>query len=238
MKIQFHGHACFSIITEDYWGNFHEIGKHLLIDPFITGNPMAQISADDLTPDVILITHGHHDHIGDTVSIAKRTGCLVICNPEIESYLHKKGVTNTHGMNIGGAYQFDFGIVKMTSALHSSALEEDGQMIYMGNPGGFLIKAEGYTIYHAGDTGLSHEMTLLGNANRIDVALLPIGGNYTMDVSDAMLAARALRAKQIVPMHYNTFPIITQNENFYSNQLLNYGIPCTVLKPEETLELA
>ena len=141
-------------------------------------------------------------------------------------------------MNIGGAYQFDFGIVKMTSALHSSALEEDGQMIYMGNPGGFLIKAEGYTIYHAGDTGLSHEMTLLGNANRIDVALLPIGGNYTMDVSDAMLAARALRAKQIVPMHYNTFPVITQNENFYSNQLLNYGIPCTVLKPEEVLELA
>ena len=144
MKIQFHGHACFSIITEDYWGNFHEIGKHLLIDPFITGNPMAQISADNLTPDVILITHGHHDHIGDTVSIAKRTGCLVICNPEIESYLHKKGVTNTHGMNIGGAYQFDFDIVKMTSALHSSALEEDGQMIYMGNPGGFLIKAEGF----------------------------------------------------------------------------------------------
>ena len=165
-------------------------------------------------PLVILITHGHHDHIGDTVSIAKRTGCLVICNPEIESYLHKKGVTNTHGMNIGGAYQFDFGIVKMTSALHSSALEEDGQMIYMGNPGGFLIKAEGYTIYHAGDTGLSHEMTLLGNANRIDVALLPIGGNYTMDVSDAMLAARALRAKQIVPMHYNTFHVITQNEKF------------------------
>ena len=99
MKIQFHGHACFSIITEDYWGNFHEIGKHLLIDPFITDNPAAKISADELNPDVILITHGHHDHIGDTVSIAKRTGCLVICNPEIESYLHKKGVTNTHGMN-------------------------------------------------------------------------------------------------------------------------------------------
>ena len=90
MKIQFHGHACFSIITEDYWGNFHEIGKHLLIDPFITDNPAAKISADELNPDVILITHGHHDHIGDTVSIAKRTGCLVICNPEIESYLHKK----------------------------------------------------------------------------------------------------------------------------------------------------
>ena len=101
---------------------------------------MAQISADDLNPDVILITHGHHDHIGDTVSIAKRTGCLVICNPEIESYLHKKGVTNTHGMNIGGAYQFDFGIVKMTSALHSSALEEDGQMIYMAIPAVFSSK--------------------------------------------------------------------------------------------------
>ncbi len=237
MKIQFHGHACFSIITEDYWGNFHEIGKHLLIDPFITGNPVAQISADDLNPDYILLTHGHHDHIGDTVAIAKRTGCKVICVPELESYLHRKGVTNTHGMNIGGGYQFDFGIVKMTSALHSSGLEEDGQVIYMGNPVGFLIKAEGKTIYHAGDTGLSHEMTLLGNANRIDVAMLPIGGNYTMDVNDAMLAARALRAKQIIPMHYNTFPAIEQNENFYANQLLNYGILSTVLKPEESLEL-
>ena len=237
MKIQFHGHACFSIITEDYWGNFHEIGKHLLIDPFITGNPIAKISADELNPDYILLTHGHHDHIGDTVNIAKRTGCKVICVPEIANYLHRKGVTNTHGMNIGGSYQFEFGIVKMTSALHSSSLEEDGQTIYMGNPAGFLIKAEGKTIYHAGDTGLSHEMTLLGNANRIDVAMLPIGGNYTMDVNDAMLAARALRAKQIIPMHYNTFPTIEQNENFYANQLLNFGILSTVLKPGESLEL-
>ena len=140
-------------------------------------------------------------------------------------------------MNIGGGYQFDFGYVKMTPALHSSGLEENGQVLYLGNPAGFLLTIDGKTIYHAGDTGLSHEMTLLGNANRIDVALLPIGGNFTMDIKDAMLAARALRARQVIPMHYNTFPVIEQNANFFSNQLLNYGIPCPVLQPEDCLEL-
>jgi len=229
MKLQFHGHACFSIFTES--------GMHLLVDPFLTGNSLAKISADTLSPDVILLTHGHWDHIGDTVSIAKRTGCSVICNPEIITYLKGKGVTNFHGMNIGGGFQFDWGYVKMTPALHSSAIEENGQVIHLGNPAGFLLKVDGRTIYHAGDTGLSHEMTLLGNANRIDLALLPVGGNFTMDCNDAMLAARALRARHVIPMHYNTFPVIAQNVAFFSNQLLNFGIPCTVLQPEESYEL-
>lgn len=229
MKIQFHGHSCFSIFTEN--------GTHLLTDPFLTGNSQAVITADSLTPDVILLTHGHWDHIGDTVSIASRTGCLVICCPEIATYLKGKVLSNFHTMNIGGGYQFDFGYVKMTSALHSSAIEENGQNIYLGNPAGFLLKLDGKTIYHAGDTGLSHEMTLLGNANRIDLALLPIGGNFTMDMTDAMLAARALRARQVIPMHYNTFPVIEQNANFFSNQLLNYGIPCQVLEPEDVYEV-
>lgn len=230
MKIQFHGHACFSIFPE-------ENGKHILIDPFFTGNPTAVITAADITPDAILITHGHHDHIGDTVTIAKRTGCMVVCNVEIASYLAKKGVTNIHGMNIGGGYQFPFGYVKMVSATHSSALEEDGQMIYLGNPAGFLIKADGRIILHAGDTGLSHEMTLVGNSNRIDLAMLPIGGNFTMDEKDAMLAARALRARQIIPMHYNTFDLVKADVNFFANQLLNFGVVCPVLAPEETYEL-
>ncbi len=154
MKLQFHGHACFSIFTEN--------NTHLLIDPFLTGNSQAKIAAEELSPDVILLTHGHWDHIGDTVSIAKRTGCLVICNPEIITYLQGNGVTNFHGMNIGGGYQFDFGYVKMTPALHSSGLEENGQVLYLGNPAGFLLTIDGKTIYHAGDTGLSHEMTLFG----------------------------------------------------------------------------
>ena len=229
MKIQFHGHACFSIFTE--------AGTHLLIDPFLNGNSQAKITADDLTPDVILLTHVHWDHIGDTVSIAKRTGCLVICNPEIITYLKGKGLERFHGMNIGGAYQFDWGTVKMTSALHSSGLEEDGHIIYMGNPAGYLIQVDGKTIYHAGDTGLSHEMTLMGNAHRIDLALLPIGDNFTMGIKDAMLAARALHARQVIPMHYNTFPVIEQNANFFSNQLLNFGIPCPVLTAEDSIEL-
>lgn len=229
MKLQFHGHACFSIYTED--------NTHLLIDPFLTGNSLAKVTPDTLSPDVILLTHGHWDHIGDTVSIAKRTNCLVICNPEIITYLKGKGLENFHGMNIGGGYQFDWGYVKMTSALHSSAIEENGQAIYLGNPAGYLLKLDNKTIYHAGDTGLSYEMTLLGNANKIDLALLPVGGNFTMDSNDAMLAARALRARQVIPMHYNTFPVIAQNVNFFSNQLLNFGILCSVLQPEEIFEL-
>lgn len=230
MKIQYHGHSCFSIIPE-------ENGKHILIDPFLNGNPLARISPEDINPDFILVTHGHSDHLGDTVSIALRTGCTVICNVEIAAYLRSKGVTNIHGMNIGGGRQFSCGYIKMISATHSSSIEENGQTIYLGNPSGYLIKADGRIILHAGDTGLSHEMTLVGNSNRIDLAILPIGGNFTMDEKDAMLAARALRARQVIPMHYNTFDLIQADVNFFSNQLLNFGIVCPVLQPEETYEL-
>ncbi|MEK4175949.1 metal-dependent hydrolase [Aeribacillus sp. FSL K6-1305] len=226
MKVSFHGHSIVQIETN---------GKNIIIDPFINGNGQTDLKVEDVKADVILLTHGHNDHVGDTVEIAKRNDSLVVAIAELATYLSWKGI-KTHGMSIGGAYEFEFGKVKLTQAFHGSSYTEDNQnIVYTGMPAGILLTAEDKTIYHAGDTALFSDMKLIGERNEIDLAFLPIGDNYTMGLEDALTAAEWIRAKKVVPIHYNTFPVIQQNpEDFVSKLPDGVGL---LLKPGETIEL-
>jgi len=214
MKLTYLGHA--AVIIEE--GKFKGI-----IDPFISGNPSAKVNVNELS-DVthIFVTHGHGDHIGDTVDIAKQSGALVIANAEISAYLSKFNV-RTHAMHIGGRTKFDFGIVKMTNALHGSGISDNGNMIYGGNPGGFIIHINGNKVYHAGDTGLTMDMKLLEDEN-IDVAFLPIGGNYTMDIEDAVKAVDFIKPKIVIPFHYNTFDVIRANPEEFKDKVKSSNV--------------
>jgi L-ascorbate metabolism protein UlaG (beta-lactamase superfamily) len=208
MKLTFLGHS--ALLIEE--GNFKG-----LVDPFITGNSLSKTSVDDLVNIThIFVTHGHGDHIGDTINIAKRNKALIITNHEISAYLSKSKL-RTHAMHIGGRTKFDFGTVKMTNALHGSGISENGNMIYGGNPGGFIIEIDGKKIYHAGDTGLTYDMKLLED-EKIDVAFLPIGGNYTMDIEDALKAVDFIKPKTVVPIHYNTFGIIKADPEIFKSK--------------------
>ncbi|MEC1155047.1 metal-dependent hydrolase [Cytobacillus horneckiae] len=204
MKVSFHGHSIVKVQTED---------KTILFDPFITGNELTDLKVEEEKPDVIIVTHGHGDHLGDTIELAKKNNSLVIGNAELASYLGFHGI-NAHGMSIGGAYQFDFGKVKLTQAFHGTGLVTDNnEIIYLGMPAGVLLTTGGKTIYHAGDTGLFSDMKLIGDRHSIDLAFIPIGDNFTMGPEDAAYAVQLLGAKQVVPIHYNTFPQIKQDHN-------------------------
>lgn len=203
MKLSWHGQSCLQIITTE--------GTRILIDPFITGNDFSDLNAEKILADVIILTHAHNDHVGDTEAIAKRTGALIIANVELAAYFAKKGL-KTHGMQPGGTYDFEFGRVKMTPAIHSSVYEDaSGQLIPLGIAAGLLLMIDGVEIYHAGDTALFSDMQLIGQQHEIDYAFLPIGDNFTMGPTDAALATTWLKPKKVTPIHYNTFPIIAQD---------------------------
>ncbi|TLS39123.1 metal-dependent hydrolase [Pseudalkalibacillus caeni] len=210
MKVTYHGHSVVEIQTN---------GKTILIDPFISGNGQCNHEASEMKCDVILLTHGHNDHVGDTVELAKKNEALVVAPFELATYLGWQGL-NVHPMHIGGAHEFEFGTVKLTQAFHGSSYtdEENQQIIYTGMPAGILFKAEGKTIYHAGDTALYSDMKLLAE-HQIDVAFLPIGDNFTMGPEDAATASKWIDAKTTVPMHYNTFPVIEQDPHKFVEKL-------------------
>jgi L-ascorbate metabolism protein UlaG (beta-lactamase superfamily) len=210
-------------------------GKRLLIDPFFTGNPAATAKADDVGADFILVSHGHGDHVGDTVAIAKRTGATVISNYEICEWLGKQGVSNAHAMNTGGARDFPFGNLKLTIAHHTSMLPDgaDG-----GNPCGFRIRLRnGPTIYHAADTGLFYDMKLIGDEG-IDLAILPIGDNYTMGPDDALRAVELIRPKTVIPTHFNTWEVISQDADAWADRVrAQSAAKVVVLKPGQSHEI-
>ena len=197
MKVTYYGHSCFAAQVAN---------KTLLFDPFITGNELAKaIDVDKVPADYILISHGHADHMADAAGIAKRTGATIVSNYEVTEWFGKQGLTRTHPLNHGGGWRFDFGRVKFVNAIHSSSLP-DGT--YGGNPGGFVIESDEGNFYYSGDTALTMDMKLIGESTPLRFAALCIGDNFTMGVDDAIKAAQYVRCKEVLGLHYNTFPPI------------------------------
>lgn len=224
LSIRFLGHSGFQIRH----GAFD-----ILIDPFLTHNPLAAVRQEDLNPTHIIVSHGHGDHLGDAVAIAKRNGCQVISVHEIAEWLEAKGV-NVWGMGTGGGHDFDWGRLSLTLAHHSSSLPDGA---YGGNPAGLVLEIGGRTIYHAGDTGLFLDMELIGRRFKIDVALVPIGDNYTMGIDDAVMAVEMLRPKLAIPMHYNTFPPIAADPAEFARKVGQKGFQARTLAPGDVYRI-
>jgi L-ascorbate metabolism protein UlaG (beta-lactamase superfamily) len=226
MKITYLGHSCFLVATAK---------ARLIIDPYLTGNPMAAAKAADIEVDYILCSHGHNDHTGDALAISKRCGAQIIANHEIAEYFAAQGA-NTLGMNPGGAHNFPFGRVKLTIAHHSSSTNEGLNPIYLGSPCGILLQADGRTIYHAGDTALFLDMQLIGR-HGLDLAMVPIGDNYTMGIEDAATALEFLKPRLAVPMHYNTWPPIAVDPHEFVEAAARTDHTVRILQPGESLEI-
>jgi len=226
MKATFYGQATVLLETD---------GKKLLFDPFISHNPRAKgVDINSIKPDYILVSHGHGDHVADLTTIAKSSGATVICIAEIADWLTKQGIEKVHGMNIGGGFNFEFGRVKMVIAIHSSALPDGSNG---GNPAGYVIYTkEGKNIYFAGDTALTYDMKLLAEEN-IEWAFLPIGDNYTMGVDDAIKATGFINCKNVVGIHYNTFPVIQIDINEAKEKFEQAGINIKLPAVGESVEL-
>ena len=220
-ELKFLGHACFMLCE----------GKDaVIIDPFLSGNPIAATTVDQIRCQHVLVSHGHDDHLGDAVNIARQNSALVIATAEIARACGEKGVS-AHAMHIGGRRNFDFGYVRITQAFHGAGIPG-------GHACGFIINFYGKTVYHTGDTGIFGDMALLGRLESIDVALLPIGDNFTMGPSDAAEAAGMIKPRLVVPMHYNTWPVIAQDPVPFKQEVESrFGIPVQILSPGSSLML-
>ncbi|MBE0393303.1 L-ascorbate metabolism protein UlaG (beta-lactamase superfamily) [Flavobacterium sp. 7E] len=225
MKITFYGHASLGIQVG---------GKHILVDPFISGNPLAaHIDINALKADYILVTHAHGDHVLDVETIAKRTNAIIVSNAEIAGHYAAKGLT-AHPMNHGGSWNFDFGKVKYVNAIHSSSFP-DGS--YGGNPGGFVIEGEHKNIYVAGDTALTMDMQLIPMRTKLDLAILPIGDNFTMDVEDAIIASNFVGCDKILGYHYDTFGYIEINHKEAIQKFFDAGKDLMLLDIGQSIDL-
>jgi L-ascorbate metabolism protein UlaG (beta-lactamase superfamily) len=226
LAITWLGHSSFRLRTPG--------GKEVLLDPWYTGNPAFPANARPKAADVILISHGHSDHITDAAAMAKETNATVVAIFEITTWLGGKGVKNVSPMNTGGTVTVAGLKITMTDARHSSSFDDNG-IVYLGQPGGFVVKLEnGQTIYFAGDTSLFGDMKIIGELYKPDIAFLPIGDRFTMGPDTAAIAAQWLGVKQVVPMHYGTFPLLTGTPEQLEQHLAGKGIDVLKLKPGET----
>ncbi|WP_054956583.1 metal-dependent hydrolase [Paenibacillus dakarensis] len=227
MKITYYGHSCILVEAN---------GVRIIIDPFLSGNPNSGITPEDIQVDAVVLTHGHSDHFGDTIQIAKQNDCPVIAMFELAEYCESQG-TKSFGMSIGGSYSFEGFKVKLTQAFHSSSISVGDSWIYAGMPAGVLLTIGDQTFYHAGDTGLFGDMRLIGEMNSIDCAALPIGDVFTMGPEDALLAAQWIRTKSVIPVHYNTFPAIEQDPKDFCDRLRQTGVEGYPLRAGESIDI-
>src|SRR6059036_2862338 len=222
LTLTFHGHACFTLEAD---------GRRVIIDPFLTGNPAADVPFDRLPKvDAVLLSHGHGDHLGDAVPIARRDAATIVATFELAKFCEKQGAV-AHAMHIGGAHEFPFGRVKLVPAFHGGRVEGDKTGKYTTNPCGVVVTIGGKTVYHTGDTALTLEMQLL--AGRIDLMLVPIGDNFTMGVEDAARAVEFVKPKSVIPMHYNTWDLIKADLQEF-RRLVGTRAAVTILSPGES----
>jgi L-ascorbate metabolism protein UlaG (beta-lactamase superfamily) len=231
VKVTYLGHSAFKVLSPK--------GVVIYIDPFLSGNPKTPAELKTVEKaDLILVTHGHGDHLGDTLAIAEKTNARIVAMPELGRYLTKKGAKNVIGMNKGGTYISHGIAITMVHALHSSSVTEGDQIIYSGDPAGFIIRFEnGFTLYHAGDTGVFSDMKIIGEIYKPELSLLPIGSHFTMDPREATYASKLLGSKYVIPMHYGTFPALTGTPEEFVK--LMKEVPQTkvlVLRPGETAQ--
>lgn len=226
VKVTYYGHACFGVVVG---------GKNLLFDPFISGNPLAKaIDVKSVPADFILVSHGHGDHVGDAVEIAKRTNAPVIANFEVATWFQKQGARCVHPLNHGGGHQFDFGRATFVNAIHSSTMP-DGT--FGGNPGGFVVESAEGNFYYSGDTALTLDMQLIGESTKLKFAALCIGDNYTMGPGDAVKAAEFVRCDEILGVHYDTFPPIKMDHAAAVEKFKSAGKTLHLLRIGETRDL-